>query len=318
MSLCVADPAELDVCLTSMLKEIEQEPTQMMNYNYRLPICQVVFSIKTPRCQVAAIYSLSGHQITHKARRKFMRRKIFAGWIVGLLMTLSQTAFATSNDIKLSSSYTQANFDDLSRQVGLAISYTPLAPAAPLGLLGFDIGVEATAVQIDEKENFWIDAVGGKKPSSFLFIPKIHAQKGLPLGFDVGLFYGKAQRSNIGLMGGELKWAILKGTLVTPAVAIRGNYTELVGVNDIDMKVYGADVSVSKGFAFITPYAGIGQVWISSQEKSGLITPNFKKASLNETKGFLGVKLSFFVISVVAEADFSKVPSYSGRLNLSF
>ena len=245
-----------------------------------------------------------------------MKRKTVAGMIVGLVMAFSSTVFA-GTDITLPSTFLQSEFDDLSRQLGLAISYTPLAPAAPLGLLGFDVGVEATAVRIDAKESFWIDAVG-KKPPSYLVFPKVHAQKGLPLGIDVGLSYAKAPGTNIGLLGGELKWAILKGTLVTPAVAIRGNYTELVGVDDIDLKVYGADISVSKGFAFITPYAGIGEVWISSQEKSDLITPNLKKASLNETKGFLGVKLSFFVISFVAEADFSKVPSYSGRLNVSF
>jgi hypothetical protein len=244
-----------------------------------------------------------------------MRWKLTAATIVSLLTAFSSPVFA-GNDITLPSTFLQSEFDDLSRQVGLAISYTPLAPAAPLGLLGFDVGVEATVVRIDAKEDFWKEAVSDQTPPGYLVFPKVHAQKGLPLGFDVGLTYANATGTNIGLVGGELKWAILKGTLVTPAVAIRGNYTELVGVDDMDMKVYGADISVSKGFAFVTPYAGIGEVWISSEEKSDLV--NLKKASSNETKGFLGVKLSFFVISFVAEADISKVPSYSGRLNVSF
>jgi hypothetical protein len=243
-----------------------------------------------------------------------MKRKKAAGMIVSLLMAFSSPVFA-GTDIDISKfPQVQKEFDDLSRQVGLAISYTPLAPAAPLGLLGFDVGVEATAVHIDAKKQFWIDAVG-KKPPSYILFPKIHAQKGLPLGFDVGMTYAKAPGSNIGLVGGELKWAVLKGTLVTPAVAIRGDYTKLVGVNDLDLNVYGADISISKGFAFITPYAGIGEVWISSKETSVI---DLKQANLNETKGFLGVKFSFFVVSFVAEADFSKVPSYSGRLNVSF
>lgn len=231
------------------------------------------------------------------------------------LLTSSSPVFAGTH-ITIPGTFTQSEFDDLSRQVGLAISYTPLAPAAPLGLLGFDIGVEATAVRIDAKEDFWKKANRNNKPPSYLVFPKIHAQKGLPLGFDVGLSYAKASGTNIGLVGGEIKWAVLKGSLVTPAVAIRGDYTKLVGVNDVSMNVYGADISASKGFAFITPYVGIGQVWISSEEKSNSV--DFKKTSLSETKGFLGVKFSFFVISFVAEADFSKVPSYSGRLNLSF
>jgi hypothetical protein len=118
-------------------------------------------------------------------------------------------------------------------------------------------------------------------------------------------------------MGGELKWAILKGTIASPAVAIRGDYTKLTGVSDIDMGVYGADISISKGFGFITPYAGYGLVWISSQDKSNNVV-KLNNFNSNESKGFLGLKLSAFIFSFVAEADFSKVPSYSGRLNLSF
>ncbi|HLF87840.1 MAG TPA: hypothetical protein VI451_02765 [Anaerolineales bacterium] len=244
-----------------------------------------------------------------------MRLRTTAGLLTTVWLAFLNPAFAGS-DISLKDfPQSQSAFENLSRQVGLAISYTPLAPAAPLGLLGFDIGVEATAVNIDADENFWNDAVG-EKPPSFLIFPKVHAQKGLPLGFDVGLVYAKAPGTNIGLVGGELKWAVLKGTLVTPAVAIRGDYTKLVGVDDIEMSVYGADISISKGFAFVTPYAGIGQVWISSEEKSNFVT--LDKASLSETKGFVGVKFSLFVISFVAEADFSRVPSYSGRLNISF
>ena len=245
-----------------------------------------------------------------------MLRNTTAVLAFGLALALSNPVQA-GNDIDLSNfPQVQSDFDDLSRQVGLAISYTPLAPAAPLGLLGFDIGVEATVVRIDAKEDFWEKAVSDQTPPSYLVFPKVHAQKGLPLGFDVGLSYAKAPGTNIGLVGGELKWAVLKGTLVTPAMAIRGDYTQLVGVDDIEMSVYGADISVSKGFAFVTPYAGIGQVWISSEEKSDFV--NLDKANLSETKGFVGVKFSLFVISFVAEADFSKVPSYSGRLNISF
>jgi len=243
-----------------------------------------------------------------------MRSKSSVAAIFCLLIGLSSPVLAAT-DIKLPNTFTQSEFDDLSRQVGLAISYNPLSPAASLGLLGFDIGVEATAVHIDSNKSFWTDAVG-KTPPSYLVFPKIHAQKGLPLGIDVGLSYAKVPGTNIGLMGGELKWAVLEGTSVMPAVAIRGDYTKLVGVNDINLSDYGADISISKGFLFVTPYAGVGEVWISSKEKSDLI--DLKSASLSETKGFVGVKLSLFIISFVAEADFSKVPSYSGRMNLSF
>ena len=44
------------------------------------------------------------------------------------------------NDITIPAGTTQQDFRDLTERLGLAISYMPLAPAAPLGLLGFDAG----------------------------------------------------------------------------------------------------------------------------------------------------------------------------------
>lgn len=235
--------------------------------------------------------------------------------VILLILFFPSTPTIASTDIELpEEGFIQSDFEDLSRQVGIAISYAPLAPAEPLGILGFDVGMEVTAVDIDQDESFWTNAVD-ETPPSYLIIPKIHAQKGLPLGFDVGLEYAKAPGTNIGLIGGELKWAFVKGGTAVPALALRGSYTQLLGVDDLDLITYGADLSISKGFGFLTPYAGVGQIWISSKEKTD--TVDLDKENLSLTKGFIGLKLTLFVFSFVAEADFSEVPLYHLRANLS-
>jgi hypothetical protein len=227
---------------------------------------------------------------------------------------LAEPARAAKYDITIPSVYTQSQFHDFSEQLGLAIAYRALAPAEPLGLLGFDVGVEITAVKIDKNESFWT-AVNPDLPS-YLGFPKLHAQKGLPFGIDVGLVYTKLPSSNIGMVGGEIKWAILKGTLATPALAIRGSYTTLTGVDQLDLSTYGADVSVSKGIAFVTPYLGVGQVWIKSSSDATLVP--LQDESISAIRTFVGAKLSLLLLSFAAEVDFSKVPSYSFRAGLSF
>ncbi len=236
--------------------------------------------------------------------------------LILLLLTWTPNSWADKNDLRFINPISQEEFKNLSKQAGTAISYTPLAPAAPLGLLGFDIGVEVTAVNINEKADFWKNLTANGNPPDYLLLPKIHAQKGLPLGLDVGVVYSKLPQSNISLIGGEVKWALLSGSAVTPAVAIRGDYTRLLGVSDLELQTYGVDLSVSKGIAFLTPYAGIGELWINSQETSDLVSLN--KENLNQTKGFVGIKAKFFILSVVAEADFATIPSYSLRTNISF
>ncbi len=228
---------------------------------------------------------------------------------------LAEPVGAAKYDITIPTTYLQSQFHDVSEQLGLAIAYLPLAPAEPLGLLGFDLGVEITASKIDRNESFWKEVMPSTStPPGYLPFPKLHVQKGLPFGLDVGLVYTKLPSSNIGMVGGELKWAILKGTLATPALAIRGSYTTLTGVDTLDLSTYGADVSVSKGIAFITPYLGVGEVWI----KSSTDAVPLQDESISAMRTFVGVKLSLLVLSFAAEADFSKVPSYTFRASLSF
>lgn len=220
--------------------------------------------------------------------------------------------------IDLPPGYTQDQFKKLSTDIGLAISYMPLAPAEPLGnkLPGFDIGIEATSVNIDRGEPYW-SLAGVDIPSTLVF-PKLHAQVGLPfIPIDIGAVYAKVPDSDIEYWGAELKWAIIRGGTVTPAVAIRGAYTKLQGVDVLDINTKSLDISISKGFTILTPYAGVGGVWISSEENDPSIS--LEKEDITEVKGFVGLKITFFpFMNFVAEADFATVNAYSGRLNLHF
>jgi len=249
---------------------------------------------------------------------------------VGFLTVIIVLAFgaaapvrAAGNDIQLSSTLTREDFRDLTRQLGFAASYFPLAPAAPLGILGFDAGVEATAVKISQHSSFWQRAVRDSNPPSYLVIPRLHVQKGLPFNLDIGASYAAVPSSDISLIGGEIKWAILSGGVVAPAVAVRISGTKLFGGSQVHLETYSADLSISKGFLFLVPYAGIGQVLVNSRTDSAAIRAvngvDFRETQ-NLTKGFVGLKIAPPVIpfSLVAEADFSTVTAYSLRANFSF
>src|SRR5437870_13468168 len=57
---------------------------------------------------------------------------------------------AADTDIMLNGALTREDFRDLTRQLGFSASYFPLAPATPLGILGFDAVVEVMAVKISQ------------------------------------------------------------------------------------------------------------------------------------------------------------------------
>jgi hypothetical protein len=223
-------------------------------------------------------------------------------WAYDARVDLSKTAIS------------QDEFKSFSEEAGLAISYIPTAPAESLGIFGFDAGVEVTGADIREDRSYWTKVT--QDPPAFLVLPKLHVQKGLPFGFDIGAVYTKVPQSNISMIGGEVKWAFIGGNAVLPAVAIRGSYTKLLGVSGLNLQTIGADLSVSKGFAFVKPYAGAGIVRVQSKENVDLL--NLKQENLNLPKGFIGVKISLLLINFVVQADFSKIPLYTARLNIGF
>jgi len=248
-----------------------------------------------------------------------MKKIIF---VVALVLAMALPAFAATS-INLPPGFTQPYFKDLSRDLGLVISYIPLATAEPLGgvLPHVDAGVEVSAFNLDTNSAYW-QAIktypGNNNVPSTLPVPRFHIQVGLPvIPIDLGYVYAAVPGTDIKYMGGEVKWAILSGSVATPAIAIRGAYTKLSGVTDMDISTKSVDLSISKGIAIFTPYAGYGMVWIESKEKSPLVT--LTDESLSEPKWFVGSKITFFpLMNLVLEADFAKVNSYSARLNIHF
>jgi len=206
---------------------------------------------------------------------------------------------AAAKDVNNIGGLTQSEFHGLTQDLGAALSYKPLEPAEPLGLFGFDVGVAATDTKIKNSAAF---NTAGAGDISSIAVPSLRLNLGLPFGLDVGAMAGTVPGSNVRLYGGELRWAFIKGSTTMPAIALRGSYTQLAGVDQLDFSTRGLDLSISKGFAMFTPYAGIGKVWVASTPKNiPSATPS--KESLSENKYFVGVNMNFFLINVALEAD---------------
>jgi len=205
---------------------------------------------------------------------------------------------AQAADLVAIGAISQSDFRLLSEDMGAALSYKPLQPSEPLGVLGFDIGIAATATKLENSANY-AAAFSGSLPSS-LVVPALRASIGLPLNFDIGASYAAVPDSNIKLWGAELRYAIVEGGTATPSVALRGSYTSMDGVDQLKLTTTGLDVSISKGFAMFTPYAGIGKVWVTStpDPSSGLVEEDF---DLN--KVFVGVNMNLAVINIAVEGD---------------
>ena len=209
----------------------------------------------------------------------------------------------------------QSEFKSFSEDMSSAVSYKPVTPAEPLGILGFDLGVEVTDTKV-QNPALWTAVTNGASTSSSVILPKLHMFIGLPLNIDVGAFYSEVPNSNIKLYGGELRYAILEGGTATPAVAIRGSMSQMTGVDQLSFSTKGLDVSISKGFTIFTPYAGIGEVWADSTPNG---IPTLTKESFSQFKYFVGGNLKFLFMNMALEYDKTgSAQSYSAKLGVRF
>ncbi|WP_243370144.1 hypothetical protein [Geotalea sp. SG265] len=242
-----------------------------------------------------------------------------------LCLSLAIAGTAVARDIRFSSGLTQDEFKHLVKEAGTAMAYRNTTPAEPLGITGFDAGIEVSAVSIKKDGANWQSAFNGNAPS-YLYLPKLRVRKGLPFGLDIGAMYSYIPDSNIKLYGAEISKAILEGTAVTPALGVRATYTKLAGVGDLDLQTVGVDASVSKGFLFVTPYAGAGAVWIDSKAKGNLQTLSaslptgpLKSEKLWQPRVFGGLKLTPLpLVGITAEVEYAARPIYSLKAAVNF
>jgi len=210
----------------------------------------------------------------------------------------------------------QELFGDLIKDLGSAMSYRAVTPAEPLGLiLGIDVGLEVTGSKMQNEQNGWKQATSNNGQDT-IYNGKIHVHKGLPLGIDVGAYFGSVADSNMKSIGGEVKYAILEGSTISPALAVRGSYTSMTGVDDLDLSTAGLELSISKGFAMLTPYAGLGAIYYEG-EGTGLNDYQFDSESDTLAKYFLGVNFNLGLVNFAAEADRTgENSSYSAKFGL--
>ena len=226
--------------------------------------------------------------------------------------SVASPCFAT-DDIDNLQALVQTEFKSFSKDLGAVLSYKAVSPAEPLGLTGFDIGLEVTGTEL-KYSNIWDKASSGSAPST-VPVPKLHVIKGLPFNIDVGAVYTKVPSTNISLLGGELRYAFLEGGVATPAVAVRGTFTKLSGVDQLDFSTKGLELSISKGFAMLTPYAGVGEVWVDSKPKVTGLT----KESFQQTKYFVGANVNLGLLNVALDYDNTdSVNSYTLKLGWRF
>jgi hypothetical protein len=207
-----------------------------------------------------------------------------------LILTLSSAcAHSAEFDFDILPGATQDDFESIAEDAAALLNAKTLTPAEPMGITGFAIGVYGSYLET-ESPGAWRRVTG--EDLEEIGMVGIVAQKGLPLGIDVGASYSWVPDSDVEMFGAEVRYALLEGGVAAPAIGLRGSYSTINGVDEVDFDSYGVELAISKGFGPLTPYAGVGQVWSELEPDSVF---GLDKEKIDETRLFVGLRLSALV-----------------------
>jgi hypothetical protein len=239
-----------------------------------------------------------------------------------LILLIAAPVFG-ADDITFDPAITQDEFRTFSRIVAQGIFATPVQPARTTGLLGFDIGVAATAVKVDTKASYWqraVPATSNFTQHGYAVVPRLVVSKGFGSGTLSGS-YAKVSSSGIKTYGGSLDLPVVRGSLVSPELALRASYATMSGVEALKLKTYGLELFLSKAFGPFMPYGAIGRMR-SDARATIPATSHTPEITLNDrgdiNRYTVGFRLSLVVPKLVVEATQAQVRSYAAKISVGF
>ncbi len=228
------------------------------------------------------------------------------------------TPLRAADDIKFKPVITPDDFATFSRLIAQGIYADPIAPARASGLLHFDAGIGANLVHIDDKASYWKNSVSKDITVSggYVGVPRIIVSKGYG-GGTLSASYAKINNTGAKTYGGAMDVPLVRGTVATPEVSLRGVYSKLSGVDVFKLKTYGVEAYISKGFGPLMPFASVGRMRYDA--KGSIDTINFNlqnKGSINRYTA--GVRISLLVPKIVLQVTQAEQRSYAAKVSVGF
>lgn len=180
-------------------------------------------------------------------------------------LRLSRLGQATRAGTKVTVVKDQVAYDNVVRELGVAMAPKFFGPASTLGSLGFNIALETSFTNIKEDSSYWQAAVDD--PGTTLNTMQLHFRKGLPFSLEVGGTVTHLFESQLWGVGLDLKFAALEGYRDLPDLSFRGNIHTVLGQKDLNILTAGGDFIISKDFGIggvvhLAPYAGYNLVYV--------------------------------------------------------
>ena len=248
---------------------------------------------------------------------------------LGFFLLLTNLSFGYSFPaFGLDDQQNSQNYQKFAKFLERVNRYTPIEGAGSHGSYGTHIGFGLNRYDSRPKaENYYYQYVmNDEQPSSSesLDLTKAYLIKGSPWPVDIGLVFGSDNSTKISQLGGHVQWTLFEG-LQLPAVALRGYYSRLLGLNDTQFSSYGVDSVVSYGiFRYFNLYVGGGaqysymEIKVIDTEETALAQldqSSFHKSDkLTSYTSMLGIKANIVPALLSVAGEYHRSQDQKGSL----
>jgi len=189
-----------------------------------------------------------------------------------------------------------SQFKSYAENLSAAQSHKAIKRHDNSGATALDFGFELATAKIER--NSFLEEYTFKDTPDTLYIPKFQINTGQGNGWNASAFYSSVPQSDIEIYGGEVRYALTSSERYVPQVQVRGTYSQLTGVEDMLVTSTGVELSISKGFSGITPYAGFGTTRVDGAYELDGYT-----SRLSHNKYFMGLQFDLGLMSFSAETE---------------
>jgi hypothetical protein len=225
-------------------------------------------------------------------------------------------------------SLNEENYQKLVQPVVNPTRYMFMTSGKSLGLLGFDVGVGATFFEFPKEAQdvakMYIKE--GSEFPSYLAIPRLTLQKGLPFGIDLGVNLAMIPSSELKLLGAAVQYTVFDGIWPLPKLSLRAGYTAFMGLEELAANAVNFEGVVGFNLMIVEPYGGIGYSMTNSKSKFkyddllGVSRTLELKTDWNDTYAILGARLSPIpFLGITGEVQISSIQTlYTAKLSVTF
>ena len=231
-----------------------------------------------------------------------MRKLSIVIGVMGLVVTLAP-ASASAQQV-LNTPLTSQDLAALAGEFGSVLRFRQLGDTATLPKGRVDLGVQFASAPVDTTNQTWN-------------VTRFVGRFGVSQRVDMGAWAGYNSQASDGMAGVDVKIALLtQGPSMPVSLAVRPSFSSTLGAGDIYAASVGADVSVSRAFGALSPYAGVAAT--SSLATERLADINFERQTDNSTLGYAGVAYNWRSLVAAVEIEKGTKVAYAVRIGTRF